>query len=376
MRILTYLFLIVLILAFAGSVFIATQRGTYDVSQSVDIPLPKSSVKQYLNDFYNWENWFVADGDKISISKVSTGTGAELQLNEGDANIKTVAISGDTIIQQYRNGDEVAEWKWVLASIGNQTKITLFQKGQLPFTEKVNATWEGGPATLKNSFAQSLLTRFKSSVVSEIKRFTIRPGNVITTSTQFYVGHSIHSTLENIPRNTNVLLTRLQEFVAKSKLRVTGEPFLIYHTRDMVRRVSHLSVCLPISEEIYVSPESDISTGVLAGGNYFVTTLTGDYSHLPELWTKSRAVVNQKKLTPDPSRKAFEVYKLSKPAVRKPSAWTTLLYLPVVEGTPAEPLMPIEPTKQAPAIQKPKAAMPAASGDPEKGTPTGEIAIP
>ena len=57
MRILKYIFLLLLLAFIALAVFVATQKGEYEIVRSKIIKSPKSTVYNYVNDYRNWENW-------------------------------------------------------------------------------------------------------------------------------------------------------------------------------------------------------------------------------------------------------------------------------------------------------------------------------
>ena len=57
MRILKYIILL-LILAFVGiTVYVATQRGDFEIQKSGIINTTRSTVFEYVNDYKNWETF-------------------------------------------------------------------------------------------------------------------------------------------------------------------------------------------------------------------------------------------------------------------------------------------------------------------------------
>ena len=57
MRILKYIFLLLLLSLVALSIFIATQKGDFLVERSKIINSPKASVYNYVNDYRNWSDF-------------------------------------------------------------------------------------------------------------------------------------------------------------------------------------------------------------------------------------------------------------------------------------------------------------------------------
>ena len=80
MRILKYLFLLLLLTFVALSIFVATQKGDFTVERSQIINTSKSTVFNFINDYRNWEDfssWITEDPEiKIVFSKKTIGNGA------------------------------------------------------------------------------------------------------------------------------------------------------------------------------------------------------------------------------------------------------------------------------------------------------------
>ena len=86
MRILKYLFLLLLLSLVALSIFVATQKGDFTVERSQIINSPKSTVFNFVNDYRNWEDfssWIVEDPEmQITYPKKTIGSGATILLKK------------------------------------------------------------------------------------------------------------------------------------------------------------------------------------------------------------------------------------------------------------------------------------------------------
>ena len=80
MRILKYIFLLLLLTLVSLSVFVATQKGNFTVERSKIINSTKSAVFSYVNDYRNWEDfgsWMTDDTEmKIVYPQKTIGVGA------------------------------------------------------------------------------------------------------------------------------------------------------------------------------------------------------------------------------------------------------------------------------------------------------------
>ena len=70
MKILKYIFLLILLAFFALTVFVATQKGDFNVTRSIIIKSPKSTVFNYVNDYRNWETLPVGQSGVIQTLSV------------------------------------------------------------------------------------------------------------------------------------------------------------------------------------------------------------------------------------------------------------------------------------------------------------------
>ena len=57
MQILKYLFLLLLLSLVATTIFVATQKGEFQLERSKIINAPKTAVFNYVNDYQNWPNF-------------------------------------------------------------------------------------------------------------------------------------------------------------------------------------------------------------------------------------------------------------------------------------------------------------------------------
>ena len=55
MRILKYIFLLILLALVGITVYVATQKGDFEVSKSSFLKTQRSTVFDYVNDYKNWE---------------------------------------------------------------------------------------------------------------------------------------------------------------------------------------------------------------------------------------------------------------------------------------------------------------------------------
>ena len=333
MRVLKYLFLILLLLAVATSILIGTQKGDYQVTVTCDIPLQKKQVVYFLNDFYNWDSWFSDAPVDCQYSTVSTGKGAIMfwDNNFEDGSIQTLSSSHDSLRHQMLDGGKLTSYKWFFKQTKKQTTIQLTVKGQMNFGAKLRAVLQGGPTAFKEAYYTAMLSDLRDNLIREITKYSIKIEGVYEIRDAYFIGQSIVSTNDNIPYNVNVLLSKMNFLFEKNNLKTSGKPFVDYLYIDPTKGISKLNVCIPVFEEIWVSPESDVITGKSVGGFAIKTTLRGDYSHISEAVDKTKKYLNDQNLKIDSERQIKEIYLSAKPQEKRPSRWITEIYVPIIK---------------------------------------------
>ena len=151
MRILKYIFLLLLLSVVALSIFIATQKGDFKVERSKVINSPKEVVFNYVNDLKNWSDfgsWTLSDPETsytYPANTVGRGGSYSWESKDGDGKIATLYVKANDSIAQKMNfngSDSKVAWKFK-DTIGG-TKVTWSTEGKMSFTMKIYAALNGG----------------------------------------------------------------------------------------------------------------------------------------------------------------------------------------------------------------------------------------
>src|SRR5690606_36754319 len=106
MKILKYFLFVLLIIFIAGSIYIATQDGDYQIEESRVNPAPTSLLFEEVNALSSWGKWsyWVHEEDNvISLSEDSSGEGAWfswVNSDMGDGSVSTLEVIPEKSIQQ------------------------------------------------------------------------------------------------------------------------------------------------------------------------------------------------------------------------------------------------------------------------------------
>lgn len=336
MRILKYIFLLLLLSLVSLTVFVATQKGDFTVERSKVIKTQRAPLFNFVNDYRNWADfgsWVVEDPTMQFVFPQNTsGLNASFSWkgNDGSGDMKTIAVTDTQSITQKMNFDgSLADVSWVFKDTLGGTKVTWKSKGTMSFLFKIYSALNGGADKVIGTMYEKSLANLDKILVYETNTFDIKVDGVVKKPETFYISQSFTSEISKITKNVRVVAPKLISFCEANGIEINGKPFVLYHTYDTTNGLAKISICLPIKKEIFTSAGSDISTGKLEPFEAVKTTLKGDYSHTKQAIEKAKAYINNQKLFPDLNWSHLEIYSVSKSEIPNPSKWVTEIYYPV-----------------------------------------------
>ncbi|MCV9926204.1 transcriptional regulator [Flavobacterium sp. LS1R49] len=336
MRILKYIFLLLLLSLVSLTVFVATQKGDFIVERSKVIKTQRVPLFNFVNDYRNWEDfgsWVVEDPTmKVVYPANTSGLNSSFswQGNDGGGNMKTTAITDTQTISQKMDFDgTTADVSWVFKDTLGGTKVTWKSKGTMSFAFKIYSALNGGADKVIGTMYEKSLANLDKILVYETNTFDIKVDGVVKKLETFYINQSFTSEIAKIAKNVRVVVPQLIAFCEANGIETNGKPFVIYHTYDTTSGLAKISICIPIKKEIFTSSGSDILTGKLEPFEAVKTTLKGDYSHTKQAVEKSTAYINNQKISPDLTWSHLEIYTVGKSEIANPSKWVTEIYYPI-----------------------------------------------
>ena len=344
MRILKYLFLLLLLAVFASTIYVSTLKGDFDVKTTAIIKSPKATLFNYVNDYRNWETFVSWKKENPTTqfyypkNTVGNGGSCSWKSSDGDGDLKTTAVKDSEYLRQKLNfnGSE-SESSWTFKDTVGGTKITWRTKGTMSFKFKMFSLFEGGAAKSLGSLQEKTLTNLDKTLVYEINTYKIKVDGLTKKPGTFYLKQTITSQISKIPYNLRIMIPQMIRFFAKNHITMYGKPFVIYHTYDTAHGISKISVCIPIKEEVHTSDGSDISSGLLYPFQAIKTTLTGDYSHTREAWNKTVDYMKKNNITENAEGTHIEIYTKNMVQIANPSQWITEIYVPIKAPAVAAP---------------------------------------
>jgi len=345
MKILKYLFLLLLLSLVALSIFVTTQKGDFTVERSKIINSPKSAVFNYVNDYKNWEDfgsWTAQDPEmKINYPQNTIGKGASYSWEgkEGNGSMKTIFVKENDSIAQKMNYDGTASNVfWSFKDTVGGTKVTWKTTGKMSFLFKIYTAFNGGVDKVIGGMYEKSLANLDKTLDYEINTYAVKVDGLVKKPETFYLRQTFTSEISKVIKNFRIVAPKIITFCEKNNVPVAGKPFVIYHTYDLVNGLAKISICVPIKSPIYTSEGSDLLTGKLEAYQAVKTTLTGDYSHVKKAMDKTIGYINANRIVTDPSLSHIEVYTISKTDTKSPSKWVTEIYYPTKPTLVANPI--------------------------------------
>lgn len=336
MRILKYIFLLLLLSLVALSIFMATQKGDFNVERSKFINSTKPVVYNYVNDYKNWEDfgsWTTEDPEiKISYPQKTIGQGASYSWEgkEGEGQMRTLFVKeNDSISQKMNFNGTEAKVSWRFKDTIGGTKVTWRSAGKMSFIFKIYAALNGGVDKVIGTMYEKSLDNLDKALDYEINTFSIKVEGVVKKPQIFYLSQTFTSEIAKINKNFKVVIPKIEAFCQENNVQINGKPFVIYHTYDLQTGLAKISICLPIKSEIFTSAGSDILSGKLEAFEAVKTTIVGDISHNKKGYDKTIEYMIKNQLAVNPVFSHIEIYSTSKVDIKSPSKWVTEIYVPV-----------------------------------------------
>lgn len=357
MRIVKYIFLLILLAIIGVSVYVATQKGDFVIERSTVIKVPKEVVFNYVNDYRNWEEWGSWKEDDQSMEfiypdhTVGQGGSYSWKSSKGDGEMKTIYVKqNDSIAQKVTSDSNDYTSNITFKDTVGGTKVTWRSKGSVDFMSKVYATFNGGINKMMDAMYERSLNNLNHVITKEINTFSVEVNGIVQKQGTFYVKQTATTKLKDMQSKLNPMLQKMIAFFKNNAMTMNGKPFVIYESVDAQAATITFSVCAPLREEIFLSPGSDISVGKRETFSALKTTLTGDYSHRDEAIRKAKEYISKNNIQQNTALKYVDVYLRSASDVKSPSKWITEVLIPV-QAVPAAPApVVVTPPAMAPEV--------------------------
>ncbi len=349
MKILKYLFFLLLIVIIAGSIYVATKDGDYVIEETAIIEAPLPVVYSEVNNYRNWESWapwIVNEEDAVpNYSENPKGEGAEFSWTGddiGDGTLVTTKTIPDSSIEQSAVlnptfAETEGEMYWRFEEVEQGTKVTWGIKGNQSFREKLAYTFNNN--SLANVLRPRLsegLENLKESTLKKMSVYSINVAGETTHGGGFYMYTTTATKISQIPEKMGDMFTTVSRYMENNNISKQGDPFILYNDWDEQNNSAIYSAGY-FTPSLVITPEnSQVLNGMMPVQRVVKTTLKGDYKNLKEAWDRTYQYIQENNLMVDETRQPFEVYNTFNEEVQNPANFVTEIYIPVTDETVQE----------------------------------------
>ncbi len=341
MKILKYLLFLLLIVFIAGSIYVATQDGSFEAESTKVINAPAPMLFREVADLENWktwESWREIGGIKMEVSGEASGENAALVWQAEDirdGKIQTTSVIPYSIIEQNLVmqtiiGEAEGNITWTFEPMGEQTRVTWNLKGEQSFKDKLAFIIQDQDVAevFEPIFAQSLET-LEQNVIRKMEVYSINVEGVTQHGGGYYMFTTTASRMSEVNVKAANMVRHVTLYMEDNNITISGQPLIIYNQRDDRNGTTIFSTGIPTPNQVITPAGSEILNGYLEPQKVVKTTLKGHYKNSSEAWETTYRYIEDNNLTVNPQGQPFEMFITDISEVDNPALWITEIYIPV-----------------------------------------------
>lgn len=343
MKIVKYLLFLILIVFIAGSIYVATKDGDFEVQASTTVDAPASLLFEEVADFQNWEDWTAwtgQEGMRLDLSEETAGEGTSINwqadyLRDGKiTTISAVPYKSITqeLIMQTSVGQADGTITWTFEPADGETLVTWTLEGSQDFKEKLAFTLQDSDLTeiFQPIFEQSL-TNLQENVIRKMEVYSIDVAGVTEQGGGYYMYKTTAARLGEVNKRAAEMIEEVTAYMNENNISINGKPFVIYNQRDERNGTTIFSAAVPTPSQVVTPAESPVLNGYLEPQVAVKTVLKGNRKNASEAWERTYRYIEENGLQVDPQGQPFEIYITDPAEVENPALWVTEIYIPVIE---------------------------------------------
>lgn len=340
MKIIKYLFFLILIIVIGGAIYFGTQESKYDIKDSYTINAPIDLIFNKVNDFKDWEHWGPWKKEDSTIvfnyAEKNVGEGGSYSwTGKMDGSMTTTkVIENKEILQDLSlltpGGERNPKVYWSFVEEEGATKVTWGMHGEHTLIDKVFYAFSGmdfeGDMHKMN---MSGLKGIETIVLEDMKQFSVDVTGISDYGGGYYLYLTASAKKSDLRIKMGALFGEVMGFVQQHNLQTAGMPFTVYNQINEANGTVIFSTALPVKENIITPEGSNILCGYLEATSAVKTVLKGNYTHLDKAYNNAKKYIKEQYLIVDSSKNVFEIYANNPDLVSNPAEWMTEVYIPV-----------------------------------------------
>lgn len=339
MKLLKYIFFLILIIIIGGSLYLATKNGDYDISRERIIKAPSEVIFNNVNDYKNWAKW----GPWYEMDSTITTTYPENTIGKdasyswkdasGGGSMKTIEVDNNkSLLQEIAFNTPLGESKsnisWNFNKVDEGTEVTWGMKGTHNFMDKAYFLISGTNfENMMNDMFDRGLELLDLNIQSDLEKHSVEIKGIIDHGGGYYLYQSTACKQDQIGAKMGTMFNSVIKYMADNNIEASGKPFSLTHKWDEVNKTTVFSTCVPVNERIITN--GDVLTGYLKPQKCFKAIALGDYKFLEESWNAVFKAMEEENIIFIETVEPFEVYVVSTHEEPNPSKWVTDIYVPI-----------------------------------------------
>ena len=336
MKIVKYILFLILIAFIAGSIYLATKDGDYQIEASRVIAAPAPLLFDEVNDIQSWDTW--------SPWRSSEDTNFEYQ-EEGfnwksdelkDGEIITTATSPFSSIEQRLATETVldtleSEMFWQFEPAEDSTIVTWGIRGSLGFKEKLAFLLEDKDLTeMYKPLLQKGLEELEKEITRQMEEYSINVDGVTRHGGGYYMYSTTATKINEVNARAAEMIRQVSLFMEDNNISISGKPFVIYNQRNVENNTSIFSAAVPTTSEVITPAGSPVLNAYLPAQEVLKVTLKGNHKNSLEAWETAYRYMEENGMRVNPEGEPFEVYITNPAEVQNPARWITEIYIPIL----------------------------------------------
>jgi effector-binding domain-containing protein len=341
MKILKYLLFLILIVFIAGSIYVATKDGAFEVKSSEVIAAPAPLLYREVADFNNWKDWNAWTGIEGMIMNIEKASGENAELNwqaEGIRDGKIVTTSAipyskieQQLVMQTSLGESAGSVLWTFEPKGDSTVVSWTLKGDQSFKEKLAFSLQDNDLSdvFHPVFEQSL-ENLQQNVIRKMEAYSINVDGVTEHGGGYYMYSTTAARFGEVNAKAADMIKQVSIYMNDNNISISGRPFVIYNQRDERNGTTIFSAAVPTPSQVITPAGSAVLNGYLEPQKVVKATLKGNRKNAAETWEKVYRYIEENGLQVNPQGQPFEIYITNPTEVDNPALYVTEVYIPVL----------------------------------------------
>lgn len=336
MKILKYIFTLILLSAICLSVFIATKKGDYTIKNSKKIEQNSHLIHAYIQDIRSFTQW--GNYDFLPTEFLDSKQGKQTILGENNFSVNIENHQSNQFDFKINQNGNITNHKITIKPINKElTLVEMESTGTLSFIERVKSIFVGGATGLKNSRLEKMLNNVNFYVNNSIKNYEIEKQNKEYIADFYYIAKSFTSSTHNISDKIIQAKNELKSWGEKYKIPLKKEYFVEFFktenpTENPTENLYVYKIMIPTKNEVFSEiVDEKIIFGKKNGFYALKTKLIGDFSHFSTLKSFSINEIDKQSISTDLNNTpVFKIISDYEDSFEK-NKWESIIFYPISE---------------------------------------------